>query len=435
VDGTVQTPEGSAAGDQHPALWAGGQQGAHLLGAGRIVEHDQQSPAGRQRAEQPGRLVQVGGNLPAVAAERTQEAAEHLQRIQRSESGGGAMEVGIELAVREGGVETVGQVDRQGRLPDPGRAVDRRDHDRPVLASRFEQRAEPFQLAVATGEDRHIEGELGGDGRRPLGIRLGTARPGQRGVGGEDRLMQALQLGAWLDAELLDEDSACVLVGLQRLGLTAGTIQRGHELPAQALTERELRHQPAQVADQVTVTAQRQLRFDPLLEGDLAALLEPLHRGLDRRRLGDVGQDGASPQPERRAHQPSGLVGGSLSYRRLCLGEQLLEAVEVQRTRRQLEPVPCRAGHEKVATWRRHVLPGLQRPAKFRHVALDDVARSRRRSFPPELVDQPIRRHHLIGVQEQDRQQRRGLGAPNAIRWSPFQTSSGPRIRNCIPPP
>jgi hypothetical protein len=33
--------------------------------------------------------------------------------------------------------------------------------------------------------------------------------------------MQALQLGAWLDAELLDEDSACVLIGLQRLGLTA----------------------------------------------------------------------------------------------------------------------------------------------------------------------------------------------------------------------
>src|SRR5829696_2627730 len=305
MDGAIEAPEGSAAGDQHSAPWAGWQQGAHLLGAGRIVEHDEQSPAGRQRAEQPGRLVQVGGKGPVVSAECTQEAAEHLQRIQRSESGGGAVEAGIELAVREGGVETVGQIDREGRLPDPGRAVDRRDHYRTVLTSGFEQRPEPFQLAVPTREGRDIEGELGRDRRRPPGVRLGTTRPSERRVGGEDCLMQALELGAWLDAELLDEDSACVLIGLQRLGLTAGTIQRGHELPAQALTEREFHHQPAQVADQVAVAAQRQLCFDPLLKGSQSALLELLHRSLDRRRLGDVARTGPRHNPSAARSSPA----------------------------------------------------------------------------------------------------------------------------------
>ena len=42
--------------------------------------------------------------------------------------------------------------------------------------------------------------------------------------------MQALELGAGLDAGVLDEDLAGVAVDLERLGLPSAAIQREHQL-------------------------------------------------------------------------------------------------------------------------------------------------------------------------------------------------------------
>ena len=52
--------------------------------------------------------------------------------------------------------------------------------------------------------------------------------------------MEVVQLGAWLDPELLDEDLAGVAVGLQRVGLAAAAVQREHQLRVQPLTPRVL---------------------------------------------------------------------------------------------------------------------------------------------------------------------------------------------------
>ena len=55
---------------------------------------------------------------------------------------------------------------------------------------------------------------------------------------GEDRLVEVMELGAWLDPELLDEHLARVPVGLQGVGLAAAAIQREHQLRVQALAPR-----------------------------------------------------------------------------------------------------------------------------------------------------------------------------------------------------
>ena len=62
----------------------------------------------------------------------------------------------------------------------------------------------------------------------------------ERGVVGEDRLVEVMELGARLDPELLDEDLAGVAVGLQRVGLAAAAIQREHQLRVQPLAPRVL---------------------------------------------------------------------------------------------------------------------------------------------------------------------------------------------------
>ena len=66
-------------------------------------------------------------------------------------------------------------------------------------------------------------GGSGSDGRRS-GRPGGHSRRVERGVVGEDRLVELVQLGAWLDPELLDEHLARAPIGLQRVGLAAAAI-------------------------------------------------------------------------------------------------------------------------------------------------------------------------------------------------------------------
>ena len=51
----------------------------------------------------------------------------------------------------------------------------------------------------------------------------------------------------------------------------------------------------------------------------------------------------------------------------------------------------------------------------------------------PELVDQPVAGKRLVGVNEQERQQRPLLGAGEETARSSSRTSSGPRMRKSIP--
>ena len=106
------------------------------------------------------------------------------------------------------------------------------------------------KLALASGEQRRAALELDrelDDRRRRVEAR----------VLGEDLLLQALELGAGLDPDLLDQRLARLAVGLERLGLAPVAIEGEHPLRVQALSQRLLGDQGLEPGDRLGVAPGR----------------------------------------------------------------------------------------------------------------------------------------------------------------------------------
>ena len=114
--------------------------------------------------------------------------------------------------------------------------------------------------------------------RRWTGRRRGRRRV-ERRIVREDRLLEPLQLGPGLDADLLDERVARLPVGVERLGLAPGAIQREHPLGVQPLAQRVLRDERLELADHVGVPPRREVRLDRQLVRVHAQLVEPADLG------------------------------------------------------------------------------------------------------------------------------------------------------------
>ncbi len=126
--------------------------------------------------------------------------------------------------------------------------------------------------------DRHCEGRGRGRGQQRILATRASARGLSRSLSRGRRLnscgltgqierrvlpqyraLKSLQCRAGLQAELLDQGPARRLVGLQRLGLPPAAVERDHQLPVQALTQRVGGDQRLKLADDIGVTAQRQV--------------------------------------------------------------------------------------------------------------------------------------------------------------------------------
>jgi hypothetical protein len=157
--GGDQPGQAVAAGDRDQAAGAAGQQRADLVGAGRVVEQQQQPAAGRHRPVQAGRLLQVGRDL--VHAQPVQQLA---QRLDRPHLGGRriATQVEVQLPVGELVGDLVGPVDGQGGLADPGHPGDHRHRQRGLGggAAVGKQRVELSQVVGAADEPGDVGGEL-----------------------------------------------------------------------------------------------------------------------------------------------------------------------------------------------------------------------------------------------------------------------------------
>ena len=107
-----------------------------------------------------------------------------------------------------------------------------------------------------------------------------TAGRSSDGILAQDRLLELAQGGARLEAELLDERAARVLVGRERVGLAAGAVEREHELAAQALVGTgAARRERLELGDEVGVAAELELGVDQVLPRREAELLEPRDLG------------------------------------------------------------------------------------------------------------------------------------------------------------
>ncbi len=121
----------------------------------------------------------------------------------------------------------------------------------------------------------------------------------QRRVGGEDGVLQPLQLTARLDAQLVDHHPADLLVGLQCLGRPAGTVQCQHQLAMQPVPQRKLRHERDQLADELVMPAELQLQLQPVLDRRHPLLVQ-LGRRRAYQQAVDPVQRRTAPQPQRR---------------------------------------------------------------------------------------------------------------------------------------
>ena len=71
-------------------------------------------------------------------------------------------------------------------------------------------------------------------GRVASSARL-LSRRVKRGILLEDRPLESLQIGAWLEPELVREQRATLAVHVERLGLSTRPVQGEHQLATEAL--------------------------------------------------------------------------------------------------------------------------------------------------------------------------------------------------------
>src|SRR5207247_9231779 len=89
----------------------------------------------------------------------------------------------------------------------------------------------------------------------------------ERGLLTKNRGVQLLQGRGRLDAELVDQHLARVLVGLQRLCLPPTAIEGEHELATRTLAHGVLTHELLELTDEASCSTALELDLHPLLDG------------------------------------------------------------------------------------------------------------------------------------------------------------------------
>ena len=370
-----------AARDQHQTRGRAGQQRPHLVGVAGVVEHDQHPLARQPRAVERAERVLVGGHLVVRHAERVQEPGEDRVRRDRR-PGGVAVQVDVEVAVGEAVGGAVGPVPRERGLADPGRPGDGR-HDHLAALGQIGEGVQPGELGLAADQLRDRR-HLPGDGSAQL-------------------VVQPAQLGARLDAAVVDEDRAQPLVGAQRVGAAAGAVEGDHQLTPRRLPQRVLLDVAPQVVDHLGVPAERELRVDPVLRGGEAQLGHAPHDAGDQRRRRDVGQRRAVPHGEGLVEELRRALGvaGSQCRPPLFGPPDEHECVEVVVADDQ--PVPGGDGHERLGA-------GLaERATDPQHVPVDLCGCGPRRPVAPQLEEQLVDREHVARADEQGGEQGAGF--------------------------
>ncbi len=209
----------------------------------------------------------------------------------------------------------------------------------------------------------------------------------------EDPPLEFLQLRRGLEAELLGQVRARLLVHAERFRLSAGAIEREHVLHAKALICGELLAEHLQLRDQLRVAPERELRLDPRLDSPEAQFLQAPRFELQREASGHVGVRMAPPERERSAEQLRCFDGIGLHE---C-GRTLDRPFELDRVHLRwigCEPIAAVVADDDVADCRPQV----------RDVRLQCGARSGGRLVAPDAVDQRVDRDRLAHLRREQRE-------------------------------
>ncbi len=181
--------------------------------------------------------------------------------------------------------------------------------------------------------------------------------------------------------ELVDQRSPRALVHGERVRLSAGAIEREHQLRAQPLSERLLRDQLLELADELAVSAEREIGVDPVLERCQSKLPEAHDLGLCKRLPRQIGERRAAPERKRRAQAVRTGNRVTRRERGTSFVAEPSELEEVDALRLDREPVARRHGLECAVR---------QELSQLGDVDLDRVPGCLGRILAPERVDQPI---------------------------------------------
>ena len=274
-------------------------------------------------------------------------------------------------------------------LDDHGSIADERlgDGERESRLARASRAGQRDETGVAPPEQRADRGNLDcppdeSRARSLLTRREGDSGPSQRGLVPEDLLLEGTKLGRGLEPELV-EGAAGLVEGGQRLGLAARAVQRAHLEAAQGLTVRVRGDERLELGGEDRMPPRVEVRRDAGLEGGESALLEQPGAGASELLVGMVGKRRPAPQRQR------GM--------RVAMVDELSEAVGIELPRLDTEDVARRACGDAVSAERR---------AQRVHVHLERIGGAGRRRRTPDPVDQPVGGDHLVGMKEEEGEQR-----------------------------
>ena len=160
----------------------------------------------------------------------------------------------------------------------------------------------------------------------------------------------SLELGPGVEAELAIERLARIAVGLERLGLAAGPVERQHQLRPQSFAGWMVRDQPLQLRDQRLVAAEGEVGLDPILDRDQPRLLEPGDLVLGERLIGEVGERRPAPERERLIEARRRSVGVAAVERLAALGGEPGETLRVDVVGARLEDVAPAPRRDKASS-------------------------------------------------------------------------------------
>jgi hypothetical protein len=202
-------------------------------------------------------------------------------------------------------------------------------------------------------------------------------RSGQGIVLAEDRLLELPQRRARLDPELVDEHPPRGLVGLERLGLPAGAVEREHQLAAETLPERVLGDERLELAHKLGARTLGEPSVDQVFERGGVQLVEATGFVGGERLEREVRERRAAPERERPAQLLNPLFPGG----GLALGRQPLEAAEVDLLWREVE---------EIAAGLREHESRSEGAAELSDVVLERRPRRPWRVLAPEAVDERV---------------------------------------------
>jgi hypothetical protein len=160
------------------------------------------------------------------------------------------------------------------------------------------------------------------------------------------------------------------------------------------------------------VAAEREVAVDPVQQRRQPQLVELRHLVAPARLELETGQRRATPERERSAETLGCGLELTLrgTFARAC--NEQLHAVGIELVRRHLQAVAAGRGRDRISAG------AAERLANFREVDVDRLVRSRRRRFPPQIVDQALARDELVRIQEQNAEDEPLLHCPERDRLS-----------------